>query len=808
MPTPIYFCAMQFFSRIFCFQLLFLFSMTSLFAQNGVLKGVVRDAVNNEALPFAMVTLQGTGSGAKTGDDGRFELRDLKAGLYNIEVSYLGYRKKVIYEIAVDLSKPSFVEIRLDKAEKEVKEITVKGRKDKTEESPLSLRTIGVNEIQRNPGGNRDISKVIQSLPGAGSSVGFRNDIIIRGGGPSENRFYLDGMEIPNINHFATQGANGGPVGILNVDFLQDVGYYSGAFPANRGNTLSSVFDFKMKNPRSDGWHGAFTLGSSDVGLRAEGPVNDQSGLMLSIRRSYLQFLFKAVGLPFLPTYNDVQVKYKYNIDQKNEITYLLLGAYDVSVLNKGENETESQRYLLGILPEQKQWNYTNGVIYKHYRKNSYQTLVLSRNMLDNYAYKYTENDQSKPQTLSYRSREIENKLRLENTQRMGDIKLTYGAGTEFVKYSNETYKLLTLPAGVVDTVDFTSAIQFVKYGLFGQVSKPFFRNLLTLSAGLRLDGNSYSSSMSNPLQQVSPRVSASFSVTDRLNINASSGIYYQTPAYTMLGYRDTAGRYVNRDNDLRFMQCTHLTGGVEYSTGRNSRFTVEGFYKRYTRYPQSVDRGISLANEGGDFGVVGNEAVRSLSQGRAYGLELFAQQKLYKGFYGLLAVTLFRSEFSNANTGTFAPSSWDQRFIINLTAGKKIKRNWELGAKFRFSGGRPYTPYDTALSAITYVWDVTQQGLPDYSRVNGNRLPINHQLDIRIDKKYYFKHWNLNLYLDIQNAYKFSARQQDYLTVQRDASGQPLTDPQGGFPPRYQLKYLDNSTGTVLPTVGIIIEY
>jgi hypothetical protein len=794
-------------SSFLCF-LFVLFFLTNTFAQNGSIKGVVKDAISNEPLSFALISIQSTTIGVKTGIDGDFELKDLKPGLYNIEASYVGYKKKVIFEIAVDNSKPSFIEINMEKNEREVKEVTIKGRKDKTEESPLSLRTIGVNEIQRNPGGNRDISKVIQSLPGAGSSVGFRNDIIIRGGGPAENRFYLDGIEIPNINHFATQGANGGPVGILNVDFIQDVGYYSGSFPANRGNTLSSVFDFKMKNPRSDGWHGAFTLGSSDVGLRAEGPVSDKSGLMISIRRSYLQFLFKAIGLPFLPTYNDIQLKYKHNIDKKNEITYIMLGAYDVSKLNTAQDETEDQRYLLGILPEQKQWNYTNGIIYKHYKPNSYQTIVLSRNMLDNTSIKYTDNDQFKPLRLNYNSQEIENKLRLENTLRKKDWKITYGTGIEYVKYNNTTYNLLSLPNSVVDTLNFDASISFLKYGLFGQVSKPFFNNKLTVSAGLRMDGNTYSSTMNNPFKQISPRVSASYAVTDRLNVNFNTGVYYQTPAYTILGFKDSSNTYINKLNQLSYIQCAHIVGGIEYSTSSNSRFTVEGFYKKYDNYPQSVNRGLSLANEGGDFGVVGNEAVRSISQGRAYGIEFFAQQKLYKGFYGLMSVTLFRSEFINANSTQYVPSSWDQRFIVNLTAGKKLKRNWEVGAKFRLSGGRPYTPYDTVLSSIVPVWDVTQQGLFDYSRVNADRLPINHQLDIRVDKKYFFKRWNLNLYFDVQNAYGFSAAQQDILTVQRDANGMPLLNPNSTNPQRYQLKYLQNSAGTVLPTLGIIIEY
>ena len=790
--------------------LLVCLSSLQTFAQNknGIIRGRVKDAINNEGIPLASVILQNTTNRIKADLDGKFEFSKLTPGLYNIEVSYVGYSKKVFYEIAVDNSKPTFVEILLEKNQLDVKEIVVKGRKDKTEESPLSLRTIGVNEIQRNPGGGRDISKVIQSLPGAGSSVGYRNDIIIRGGGPSENRFYLDGIEIPNINHFATQGANGGPVGLLNVDFLQDVGYYAGSFPSNRGNTLSSVFDFKMKNPRTDSWHGAFTVGSSDIGLRAEGPVNDKSGLMLSVRRSYLKFLFSQIGLPFLPTYNDAQIKYKYTINAKNEITYLLLGAYDVSVLNTQNNKTEQQKYILGNLPEQKQWNYTNGIVYKHYKKNSFQTIALSRNMLDNKATKFLNNDKSNTRILDYQSQEIENKIRIENTLRLSKFKINYGAGAEYVKYNNTTYNLLSLPNGVIDTIDYQADIAFVKYGFFGQISKPFFNDALTLSAGLRMDGNSYSSSMSNPLKQLSPRLSASYKLTNRLNVNFNSGLYYQTPVYTMLGFKDSSGVYINKQNNLQYIQCAHLVGGLEYSTNKNSRFTVEGFYKKYNHYPQSVQRGYSMANTGGDFGVVGNEAVKSLSEGRAYGIELFAQQKLFKGFYGLMAVTLFRSEFSNANTNAYAPSNWDQRYIVNLTAGKKLKRNWECGAKFRLTGGRPYTAYDTSLSSVTYVWDVAKQGQFDYNRINQSRLPFNHQLDIRIDKKYFFKHWNLNLFLDIQNLYKFSAAEQDILTVKRDANGNALLDPSSSNPSRYQMQFLNNTTGTVLPTIGLIVEY
>lgn len=158
-------------------------------AQNGIIRGKITDAINNEPIALAVVGVQNTTVGTKTDSDGKFELKELKPGLYNIEITYVGYGKKVLYEIAVDNAKATYVDITLEKRATEMKEVKVTTRKDKNEESPLHLRTIGVNEIQRNPGGNRDISKVIQSLPGAGLSVGFRNDIIIRGGGPSKTVF-------------------------------------------------------------------------------------------------------------------------------------------------------------------------------------------------------------------------------------------------------------------------------------------------------------------------------------------------------------------------------------------------------------------------------------------------------------------------------------------------------------------------------------------------------------------------------------------------------------------------------------------
>lgn len=780
---------------------------TNLSAQNGIIRGRVTDASTNEPVIFAVVGLQTTGFGATTDTSGRYEIKNLPAGLYNVEASVIGYKKRIIYEILVTNVKPVDLDITLESDTKTQDTVTIVASPfNKTLESPVSLRNIGTAEIERTPGGNRDISRTIQSLPGVASPPSFRNDIIIRGGAPNENRFFLDGVEIPNINHFATQGSSGGPVGLLNVNYINEVDFYSGAFPATRGNALSSVFDFKMKDGNSQRFVTTGTLGSSDVGLTFDGPLGKRTTFILSARRSYLQFLFKALQLPFLPTYNDFQFKTKTKFGTKGELTFLGLGAIDQFKLNLEQDETDEQRYLLNVLPVQEQWNYMTGVTYRHFLPHGSMLFVLSRNMLNNTSTKYFNNDESSAANLilNYVSQESENKFRFEHAIYTKGWKFTYGTGIELVRYTNETFQKLTTPAGPL-TIDFNSKLVFMRYATFGQASKRFFDERLTLSLGLRTDFTNYSSKMGNPLEQLSPRFSASYTLNEKWALNVNAGRYYQLPAYTVLGFRSSAGELVNKTNNVDYIQCDHLVAGIEYAPWNNARITVEGFYKVYNDYPFVLSDSISLSNLGADFGVIGNTAVSSIGQGRSYGIEFLAQQKLYKGFYGIVAYTFVRSEFLTKR-GDYAPSSWDNRHIVTLTAGKKFKKGWELGVRWRFQGGAPFTPFDVNRSLLIANWDVNNQALPDYNRLNASRLQPGHQLDIRVDKKWYLNKFSLNLYFDVQNIYNYQQQLPSTLTIVRDQNGNGIPDPNN--PNSYQPLFLNNTNGTLLPTLGIIVEF
>lgn len=791
---------------------IFLLSFTA-WGQSGVIKGKVTDAINNEPIAFANILVLGADKGMTTDVDGNYEISGLAPGLYDIRASYVGYNEQTAYEVQVTNSRPALVNFRMEEAVQNLQEVVVKASPfRKTEESPVSLRTIGVAEIQRNPGANRDISRVVQSLPGVTTSASFRNDLIIRGGAPNENRFYLDDVEVPNINHFATQGASGGPVGLINVNFIREVDFFSGAFPANRGNALSSVFNFRQREGRDDRLGGNFMLSATDIGLTMEGPIGDKTTFLLSARRSYLQFLFKALGLPFLPTYNDFQAKVRYRIDQKNEITFIGLGAIDQFELNLDANEDEEQQFLLDQLPVSPQWNYTNGLTYKHYGENGFWLLVLSRNMLNNEAEKYFRNDESSEENLilRYKSQEAENKLRLEHTQRLGDYKFNYGAAYEYVKYNNRTFNRIFTSAGP-QTVNYFSEFDMNKYAFFGQASRKLLEERLVLSLGFRMDANNYSGEMNNPLEQFSPRFSLAYALTERLSFNFNTGIYYQLPPYTVLGYQEE-GVFVNKENGIKYIRNSHLVGGLEFNTAANSKITVEGYYKYYNDYPFLLRDSLTLANLGGDFGVVGNEPAAPRSDGRSYGLEFLFQQRLFKGFYGIAAYTLGWSEFEDKN-GDFVPSSWDARHIVSLTAGKRFGKDWEVGVNWRYQSGLPSTPFSDA-SSLVLNWDVNGRGIPNYKLLNTRRNDASNAIDIRIDKKWFFDKWSLNVFLDIENITGNAAgNEQLILDRPLDDSGKPVGDgvivnpdaPVGQQ--RYLLKTINDATGTPLPSIGLMIE-
>ena len=608
-------------------------------------KGTVIDKSSRQPLEFINVMIVGLNKGGVTNAEGKFSIGQVPPGIYRLQASAIGYKTVTTPEYILS-TRDLHIQIEMEENQTELEGVTVTASPFRRDiESPVSLRIIGLQEIEKSPGANRDISRIVQSYPGvAFSPIGYRNDLIVRGGSPSENRFYLDGVEIPNINHFSTQGASGGPVGILNADLIREVNFYTGAFPTDKGNALSSVLDFKLRDGDMERNSLKATLGASEVSLASNGHLGKKTSYLVSVRQSYLQFLFDMLGLPFLPTFTDAQFKLKTRFDARNELTVLGLGGIDKMKLNTKADD-EDNEYILSYLPKIQQETFTLGAVYRHYAGAHVQSVVASHSYLNNRNTKYQQNDESDPEHLMLRLRSTEQntQLRLENSSSFRNWKVTVGTSLDYSQYSNTTFQKVYTDRA--QTFDYHTYLGIMRWGLFGTVNYTSIDERFTASLGLRADANNYSAAMKDLSDQLSPRLSLSYQLTEHWSLSGNAGLYYQLPPYTALGFKNNNGLYANK-YALRYMQVSQGSVGLNWRKGDTFEVSVEGFYKDYDKIPLSVADGIPLTCKGNDYGVIGNELLTSTAQGRSYGAELLLKWLIAKKLNLASSFTLFKSEY------------------------------------------------------------------------------------------------------------------------------------------------------------------
>ncbi|UVP65001.1 TonB-dependent receptor [Bacteroides fragilis] len=766
------------------------------------IKGTVIDKASRQPLEFINVLVLGLGRGGVTDAEGHFNIGEVPPGIYRLQASAVGYKTILTPEYIVS-TKDLTIQIETEENLTELEGVTVTAspfRRDP--ESPVGLRIIGLQEIEKSPGANRDISRIVQSYPGvAFSPAGYRNDLIVRGGSPSENRFYLDGVEIPNINHFSTQGASGGPVGIINADLIREVNFYTGAFPTDRGNAMSSVLDFRARDGDMERNSLKATLGASEVSLASNGHIGKKTSYLVSVRQSYLQFLFDMLGLPFLPTFTDAQFKLKTRFNANNELTILGLGGIDNMKLNT-KLDGEKAEYILSYLPKIQQETFTLGAVYRHYAGIHVQSVVVSHSYLNNRNTKYLNNDESSADNLSLKLRSVEQetKFRIKNTSTFGNWKINFGANLDYSQYTNTTFQRVYIDEG--RTFDYHTYLGMWRWGIFGTINYATTDERFTASLGVRTDANNFSSGMKGMGDQLSPRLSLSYRLTDGLYLSGNAGLYYQLPPYTGLGFKDNNGAWVNKY--LRYMSVSQESLGLSWHPGNTFELSAEGFYKQYDKIPFSIADGIPLACKGNDYGVIGNEALSSTAQGRAYGIEILMKWLIAKKLNLASSFTLFKSEYRNNKQSEYIASAWDNRYIFNMSGTYNFPHNWSLGMKISCIGGAPYTPYDVEKSSLVTAWNAQGRPYYDYTKYNTGRLPAFSQLDVRVDKTFYLKRCMLGFYIDLQNVTNSKFKQPDILmsTGVIENPSAPMAEQ------RYKMKYITQKSGTLMPTLGITFEY
>ena len=796
---------------LFLLLVLFLFGLT-LVAQaqtitqtkpqdqvQGSLSGQILD---EKLVPLfgATVIIEGTIFGSTADENGRYSITNIPPGAYKIQASYLGFSTQTVFNFQIRSVGTPPLNFTLKEASESLNEVVVSlSPISRPIETPLSTQSLSAVEIATYPGANNDVVQVAQSLPGVSPSIGgFRNDLIIRGGASNEVVYYLDGIEIPNINHFSTQGSSGGPVGMLNVSFISDVRLSASAFGAQYNNPLSGVLQFTQRDVNPDGFAGNFRLSASEAALTIETPFRSKAAkaageaaktdLLFSVRRSYLQFLFELIGLPFRPDYWDYQYKLNHKIDPYNSLSFVGLGSIDkFTVATDTEDFTPDQQATFDQVPVIFQNTNTIGATWKRRFKDQsgFMEMSLSNNSLWNTFSQYTDNANQVDLRFQNDALESETKLRLAVNRFTDGWKLSYGGKLQRAYYENTTINTRR-------AYQYVTSLNFLNYGLFGQASKNFLGDKLSLSMGFRMDGDSFTKNNSI-LETFSPRASASYTLAPSWKLNGTAGIYYKIPPYTMLGYRNENQELVNENLD--YTRSAHLVLGLEKILSPSARLSFEGFYKYYTDYPVSMADGVSMANKGAGFEVLGNEAIASVGKGKAYGLEFLWQQKLTKNFFGIFSYTYFYSTFSGLDPVVFRPSVWDSRHLASFTTGYKLPKNWEVSARFRYAGATPFVPTDLMQTTTFYPEIVL-----DYNRLGEEKLSAFSQLDLRFDKKWFYKKLALDFFIEVQNATGSSNPQPPSYGLSRDTNGLPLNPS--------SLSLIPQQAGSVIPSFGIVIDF
>lgn len=741
------------------------------FAQSvniGVITGEVRNASTQQPIMNANIVLVGTPLGAATDLDGRFRLERVPVGTYAARVTVLGYRSQVISDVVVTTAKPVELRFGMIQMELQLEEVTVTaGYFRSTPDKPVSTTVLANEEIRRLPGGFEDVLRAISILPGVAQVSPGRNDLIIRGGAPSENLYLVDNLEIPNINHFGTQGSSGGAQSFINLDFIEDTRFSTGGFGARYGDRLSSVLSIDLREGRRDNFGGKGTLSATQFGLDLEGPFDQRGSFFVSARRSYLDFIFKAADFAFVPEYWDFLAKAQYDVTARDRVSILGITALDNVRLF---NDTEDQRFENSRILAPEQTISVGGISWRRLLGPGFVTFTLGQTYTD---YVVEQSDSLLNPIFRNESSEGETSLKsdfvFELTRR---TELSFGVKGTAVNFDADLI-LDTLVTSFGDTLATRAVYDTSAYKAAGyfQISHKF--SYLRWSIGMRFD---YFNLLEDSWT-FSPRTALSYPLNSRLNLNASIGQYFQSPTYIWLVAQE-------QNRKLDYIGVNQYVAGLDYLLQEDTKLTVEGYYKDYFDYPVSelrpylimVNTGSGWGGSDDGFASFGLDPLVSQGEGWSRGVELTVQKKYSdKPYYGLLALSYNTSKF-RALDGQERYSSYDQRWIINLGGGYVLNDRWEFAGKFRFATGRPYTPYD-------------ENGNQNPEQYNSARTDANHSLDLRIDRRWYFKQAVLTTYLDVQNVY----------------NNAPVEPPQ--WNEREQRVEESDAIG-LLPSVGISIEF
>jgi outer membrane receptor protein involved in Fe transport len=736
--------------------------------KSGQLKGELIDQSTRQPLISANVMIEGTQLGAATDSNGQYVIGHIPPGIYNIRYMMMGYETRVANQVVVNPGRTTWQQIEMKATLLESEGVTVTaGYFQSARDAVVSSRSVDYQEMRADPGSVEDIQRVMQALPAVVSGGDGSNEILVRGGMPGENLFLMDDIEIPNPNHFADQGTSGGPINMVDPNFIRQVDFYAGAFPARYGDKASSVMDISLREGDRDHMTGHAFFDMSGAGMIMEGPLNHGKGsYIFSARRSYLDLILSNIGMNAIPHYYSFQSKCAYDLDKDNKIIFNALYGNDNI---EGEDEDE----YIGLPTDVWHWkqNSNQKVFGLGWRRlmgsKGYVKTTLSQVQAQ---WDVWERKNSRPDYKNV-STEGERTLKTEWTYLPApSLELQLGAQVKYVNFDISQWVkgdtiFLYQPDGAGNVPlkqvfqaynDFNQkkSDTSYKYALFMQGKwHPAAR--WTFSAGLRGDYFQFIKDSA-----LDPRLGLSYQISPLTSINLAVGQQSQTPSYVQISANPL-------NHDLDYKQTRQAVLGFEHLFREDTRGTLEIFYKDYKKVPIGLDATTIDPFDDSDG--------RGVSQGEGFakGVELFLQKKPTGHTHFTISYAYSIARARDPRTDHYYNWDYDYRHIFTAIGGiqlhlkdkrwyQQLGKNWlykvtawllplgdevEISCRWRYLGGRPYTRPNYHPELLDWVVDENVE-------LNAHRFPAYHRLDIRLDRRFMFNGWNIVAYMDIINVY------------------------------------------------------
>jgi outer membrane receptor for ferrienterochelin and colicin len=749
--------------RTFLSSLALLLLAGAALALPGSIKGKIFDQANHEPVMGVTVTVLNTPFGAISDSGGIFTVSNLPPGYYNLRFSRMGYKVILKNRVLVRSAMPTLMEVDMGVKPLSLSGMVVKSTYfEKTKDAVSSSHRMDFEEITAQPGGYFDVQRAVQALPSVASVADQNNEIIVRGGNAGENLFLVDNIEVPNPNHFSKQGASGGAVGIINTDFIRQMDFFTGAFPAKYGNKVSSVMDIKLRDGTGERQRVKAEGGFSGLGLTWEGPFVPASTFLLSYHKSYPSFIRSRFGITGIPHYSNLQGKFAYDINPRQKVTVLALYGNDDYRLDIENALKDDFQHSVNY----SSWQYTVGASFHTVYPQGYTIHTLSRNFNH---WTQTEADTNGTETYRAYANEGETSFKMDMGFYLSSDKkneLGLGFAVRNTQVSNDIWlkadtMLIYDPyTGVVtDTTSYIYDLRVHKYpwpwryaGYLQHSWTPV--SFFTLRSGVRFDYVDYTSQM-----DISPRIGTSFQIFENTALNFSYGRCYQPPDWYQLGI-DTANRRLQSKYNDQFV------AGLEHIFAEDIKGTLEAYYKTFRDVP--IQKVLTTSDPSDRSNIY-------INQGRGYsqGVELFLQKKVKENFWGTLSYSYSTSQMEDPRyPGTYYDWDYDYRNIATAIAGYRnnfndqlwyvdMRYKWwflplsviplfpgdetEYSIRWRFLGGRPYTPM--IMHPELRLWQIDEQ-----VRLNTERADPYNRVDFHAQRRWFWDRVGLVSYFEIDN--------------------------------------------------------